>query len=71
MQKYLKYILPVIFSVISYFISFVLIITLSASPDGTNTDFGFIEVGICIIIAVIIACTTVIVTVIKESNKKN
>ncbi|PRR77275.1 hypothetical protein CLLI_24450 [Clostridium liquoris] len=69
-MKYLKYILSLLLTFISYFIISFLILNLSKSPDGTVSDFSFIEVGITLIIAVIVGSTALIIATIKESNKK-
>ena len=71
MKSYSKYVISFVSALFAYFISDFLIIQLSKSPNGTNTDFGYIKIGIILIIAVIIGCTSLIIFTISSNNKRN
>lgn len=69
MKSYSKYVYSLIITIVTGFLSEGLIIQLSKSPNGENTDFGFIKVGITLMIGLIIGCTSLILFVINENNK--
>ena len=69
MKKYSKYIISFFIVVVAYLISFVLIIQVSASPNGPSTDLSYISSEINLIISVIIGCTSLVIFTIKSSKK--
>lgn len=71
MKSYSKYVYSLIIAIVAYVLSNIIIIQFSKSPNGQNTDFGFIELGITLIIALIIGCTSLILFAINEINKNN
>lgn len=70
-KNYSRHLLSIFISLISYFIADILIIQLSKSPNGTNTDFGYVEIGIKLIIAIIVGCTSLIIFTIKSKVVDN
>jgi ABC-type transport system involved in multi-copper enzyme maturation permease subunit len=47
-----------------------LILLLSKSPNGANDEIAYIRVGINLIFGVIVGCTALIISTIKENSKK-
>jgi len=69
MKDYLKYVISLVIAIIAGFLADFLIIQLSKSPNGSNTEFGFIEVGIILIIGLIVGCTSLILFTINNSKR--
>ena len=69
MKDYLKYVISLVIAIIAGFFADFLIIQLSKSPNGSNTEFGFIEVGITLIIGLIVGCTSLILFTINNIKR--
>jgi hypothetical protein len=67
MKSYFKYILSFVMSLLAFVIAMVLLDELG--KGSTDPQMAFIHYGIVIIIAIMIGCTTLIITTIKENNK--
>jgi|GEM_PF-6470157 len=63
-----KFILTFIAFFITLILSFFIVLAVSSLPSGQYSDYGFIEVGIIINIAILIACTTLIILTIKQNQ---